>query len=81
MRLRGGVLSIDPAIPRAWPAYEMVFRYHAARYTVVVENPRGATHGVSLLEHDGAPLPPSPGGVGEVALVKEGVHRVRVVLG
>jgi cyclic beta-1,2-glucan synthetase len=81
LRLRGSVLSIDPAVPRAWPAYEVVFRYHAARYTVSVENPRGATHGVSLLEHDGAPLPLSPGGAGEVALVKEGVHRVRVVLG
>jgi cyclic beta-1,2-glucan synthetase len=80
-RLRGAVLSIDPAIPRAWTGYEITFRYHSASYVVSVENPRGATRGVTAAEIDGAPLPPSPQGAADVALVKEGNHRIRVTLG
>jgi len=41
-RLRGTVLHVDPCIPRTWPRYEIVFRYHSARYRLSVENPRGA---------------------------------------
>ena len=81
IRLRGTTLSIDPAIPRAWPAYEITFRYHSARYTVSVENPRGATRGVSRAELDGAELPVAPNGVADVPLVQEGDHQIRVVLG
>jgi cyclic beta-1,2-glucan glucanotransferase len=75
------VLSIDPAIPRAWPSYEAVLRHGAAQYTITVENPRGATRGVAQAELDGAPVPLSSGGAAEFALVEEGVHRIRVVLG
>ncbi|HEY6323681.1 MAG TPA: glucoamylase family protein, partial [Thermoanaerobaculia bacterium] len=81
VRLRGTTLSIDPAIPRAWPAYEVTFRYHSARYTVNVENPHGATRGVSRAELDGAELPVAPNGVADVPLVKDGIHQIRVVLG
>ena len=80
-RLRGTTLSIDPAIPRAWPAYQITFRYHSARYTVRVENPRGATRGVTRAELDGAELPVADRGAADVALVKEGTHEIRVVLG
>jgi cyclic beta-1,2-glucan synthetase len=81
VRLRGTVLSIDPAIPRAWPAYEITFRYHSARYSVNVENPRGATRGVTHAELDGAGLPVSANGVADVPLVKDGDHQIRIVLG
>jgi len=80
-RLRGTTLSIDPAIPRAWPGYEITFRYHSARYTVQVENPRGATRGVTRAELDGAELPVSGNGVADVPLVKDGDHKIRIVLG
>jgi cyclic beta-1,2-glucan synthetase len=81
VRLRGTTLSIDPAIPRAWPGYEVTLRYHSARYTVGVENPHGATRGVSRAELDGAELPVAPNGVADVPLVKDGVHQIRIVLG
>ena len=45
---------IDPCIPRAWPGYEIDFRYHSARYEIVVENPHGVSRGVVSLELDGA---------------------------
>jgi cyclic beta-1,2-glucan synthetase len=78
-RLRGTVLHLDPCIPRAWRRFEITFRYHAARYEIVVENPRGVARGVSSLEVDGSALPAGQTGV---PLVKdEGTRRVRVVLG
>jgi cyclic beta-1,2-glucan glucanotransferase len=79
-RLRGATLTIAPAIPRAWPSYEIAFRYHGAEYVVTVENPRGATRGVTAAELDGAPLKVAEGRA-EIALVKEGRHTIRVVLG
>jgi cyclic beta-1,2-glucan synthetase len=78
-RLRGARLLIDPCIPRAWRGYEIVFRYRAARYDIAVENPRGVSRGVALVELDGVAVPASDGGI---ALVDDDTtHRVRIVLG
>jgi len=78
-RLRGAILSIDPCIPRAWRRFEITFRYHASHYEITVENPRGATRGVSSMEVDGTPLPP---GRASLPLTDDGAtHRIRVVLG
>jgi cyclic beta-1,2-glucan synthetase len=78
-RLRGAVLHLDPCIPRAWRGYEITFRYHASRYEITVENPNGATRGISSIEVDGVPRTVTGG---SVPLTSDGaVHRVRVVLG
>ncbi|HUM17088.1 MAG TPA: glucoamylase family protein [Candidatus Nitrosotalea sp.] len=78
-RLRGAVLHLDPCIPRAWRRYEITFRYHASRYEITVENPNGATRGISSIEVDGILLPLADG---SVPLTSDGTaHRVRVVLG
>ena len=71
-------LRIDPCIPRAWPGYEIDFRYHSARYEIVVENPHGVSRGVVAWEVDG-----QPGTDGAaIPLADDGAtHRVRVVLG
>jgi cyclic beta-1,2-glucan synthetase len=76
-RLRGAVLHVDPCIPRAWPRYEVFFRYHSARYLLAVENPRGAMRGVTSISLDGGPV------VGrEIPLADDGgEHRISVVLG
>ncbi len=77
--LRGATLQMDPCIPRAWPGYEMDFRYHSARYEIVVENPRGVSRGVASTELDGQTL---PGADGAIPLVDDdATHRIRVVLG
>jgi cyclic beta-1,2-glucan synthetase len=78
-RLRGTTLLLDPCIPRAWPRYEISFRYHSARYEIVVENPRGVSRGVASSELDGQAL---PGGGAAIPLADDGAtHQVRVVLG
>ena len=78
-RLRGTTLLLDPCIPRAWPHYEIDFRYHSATYEIVVENPQGVSRGVASSELDGQAL---MGGGAAIPLIDDGgTHRVRVVLG
>ena len=77
VRLRGTTLFMDPCIPRAWPGYEVSFRYHSARYDVVVENPKKVCRGVSSVEVDGKPVR----GDAAIMLVDDGeAHRIRVIL-
>jgi cyclic beta-1,2-glucan synthetase len=76
-RLRGAVLHVDPCIPRAWPRYEIVFRYHSARYRLSVENPRGVMGGVTQISLDGGPVDGR-----EIPLADDGrEHQIAVVLG
>ncbi|HEV2065018.1 MAG TPA: glucoamylase family protein, partial [Thermoanaerobaculia bacterium] len=76
-RLRGTFLHVDPCIPRAWPRYEIVFRYQSARYRLSVENPRGAMRGVTSISLDGAPVTGR-----EIPLADDGrEHQIAVVLG
>jgi cyclic beta-1,2-glucan synthetase len=78
-RLRGATLLIDPSIPKAWRDFEIVFRYHSARYDIVVENPHGVSRGVTCVELDGEALPGTPA---LIRLSDDGAtHRVRVTLG
>jgi len=78
-RLRGTVLEIDPCIPRAWPGFEIDFRYHSANYEIVVENPHGVSRGVVSASLDGQTL---EGPAASIPLRDDGVgHKVRVVLG
>ncbi|HEX5591265.1 MAG TPA: glucoamylase family protein [Candidatus Limnocylindrales bacterium] len=78
-RLRGERLELSPCIPRAWPGYAIDFRYHSARYEIVVENPHGVSRGVASIELDGQA---QAGGVAAIELVDDGAtHHVRVVLG
>jgi cyclic beta-1,2-glucan synthetase len=81
-RLRGTSLIIDPCIPRAWPGFEIDFRYHGTRYEIRAENPRGASRGVTHLELDDEPVPLKSGDAPTVKLTDDGgTHRIRVVLG
>lgn len=77
--LRGTTLLIEPCIPRSWPSYEIDFRYHTAKYEIVVENPNGVSCGVTSAELDGKML---AGDGAIIPLADDGVtHRVRVILG
>jgi cyclic beta-1,2-glucan synthetase len=77
-RLRGTTLIIDPCIPRAWPGFEIDFRYHSARYEIVVQNPQGVCRGVASIELDGNLLSGGP----SIPLVDDGVtHHITMVLG
>ena len=78
-RLRGAALFIDPCIPRAWVGFSVRFRYHASRYEITVENPRGVTRGIERVEVDDARVALGADGL---PLVDDGaIHRVRVWMG
>ena len=78
-QLRGDTLHLDPCPPRAWPGFEIVFRYRSARYEIAVENPNGANRGIARVELDGTALEDNPG---QIALKDDGAtHLVRVTLG
>ena len=77
-RVRGTTLSIDPCIPRAWPSYSIVYRYHSATYRIRVENPQGVSRGILRAELDGKPLTKSA----NISLADDGAeHQVHIVLG
>jgi cyclic beta-1,2-glucan synthetase len=78
-RLQGAFLLLAPCIPKAWPRFEIVFKYRSARYEITVENPNGVSRGVANAELDGKTL---PNDLARVPLVDDGqVHKVRVILG
>ena len=78
-RLKGKALLLDPCIPKAWPRFDIVFRYHTARYDISVENPLRMNRGISRAELDGVTVSANPA---RIDLVDDGkVHRVHVVLG
>jgi cyclic beta-1,2-glucan synthetase len=78
-RLQGAFLCLAPCIPKAWPRFEIAFKYRSARYEIAVENPDGVSRGVARAELDGKPL---AGGSRRVPLVDDGqVHKLRVILG
>jgi cyclic beta-1,2-glucan synthetase len=79
-RLRGTNLVLDPCIPRAWPKFEVSFRYRSARYDISVENPLGVSRGVIAVKLDGALLTGSQ--KASIPLADDGAqHNVQIVLG
>jgi cyclic beta-1,2-glucan synthetase len=78
-RLRGTTLVIDPCIPRAWPRFDIDFRYHSSKYEIVVENPHGVSRGVASVELDDQVLTANGK---SIPLADDGItHKVRIVLG
>src|SRR5207245_175280 len=74
---RGTQLVIDPCIPVAWKNYEIAFRFGASIYTIKVNNPDGAEHGVRDVRLDGTLLNDK-----QIKLVDDGKpHEVQVLLG
>ena len=78
-RLKGDSLYLDPCVPRAWPRFEILFRYGSARYEIAVENPRGVNRGIAHATLDGMAVPEKPL---HIALMDDGkMHKLRVTLG
>ena len=76
--LRGAALLHRSQHSKGWRHFEIVFRYHSARYEIAVENPHGVSRGVSRVELDGKLLQGNPL---LIPLSDDGeTHRVRVIL-
>jgi cyclic beta-1,2-glucan synthetase len=79
LRRQGPFLLLSPCIPKEWPRFEIVFKYHSAHYEIAVENPHGVSRGIASAELDGKTLPDGPT---RIPLVDDGLaHKVCVILG
>jgi cyclic beta-1,2-glucan synthetase len=79
-RIRGTNLVLDPCIPRAWPKFEISFRYRSARYEISVDNPLSVSRGVIAAKLDGEMLAGSDKTL--LPLVDDGAqHSIQIVLG
>jgi cyclic beta-1,2-glucan synthetase len=66
-------------VPKAWPRFDVVFRYHSARYEIAVLNPTGVSRGVVRVSIDGTILETNGS---QILLSDDGTtHTVEVMLG
>lgn len=78
-RLKGAALLLDPCVPKTWPRFELIFRYHTTQYEISVENPHNVNRGVSHAELDGVIVPEKPL---QFKLMDDGkTHGIRIILG
>ncbi len=76
-RLQGNILSLNPCIPKAWPTFEVSYRYLSSTYHIRVDNPSRAERGVARIAVDGRETEAS-----QLALLNDGKsHQVVVTLG
>jgi cellobiose phosphorylase len=76
VNLRGATLVIDPCIPRAWPGFEMTYKFGSSRYRIAVENPNGVSRGVKRATLDGQAI---PGAACIIQLKDDGAYHYGVV--
>jgi cyclic beta-1,2-glucan synthetase len=73
----GATFAVNPCIPTAWPAYQIVWRFLDTRYNISVSNPDRRCRGVRNATLDGVAVDHLA-----IPLVNDGhVHEVNVVLG
>jgi cyclic beta-1,2-glucan synthetase len=78
-RVQGNRLAFAPCIPKAWPRFEISFRYRATKYEISVENPARVSRGIAHGELDGESL---AAGCTTIELVNDGLtHRLKLQLG
>jgi cyclic beta-1,2-glucan synthetase len=77
--LRGGVLRINPCIPRTWAGFELTYKHGSSRYRIAVENPHGVCRGIIRASFDGHDISVSPC---DISLADDGsYHYAHITLG
>jgi cyclic beta-1,2-glucan synthetase len=77
LRVSATHFTLQPCVPRDWPAYSIVYRRGATTWRIHVDNPERVCVGVSALSLDGKLIDDR-----RVPLIDDaGVHEVRVTLG
>ncbi|RPH54578.1 MAG: glycosyl transferase, partial [Lysobacterales bacterium] len=77
--LQGQYLLLTPCIPKAWPRFDIAFRYRSSRYEISVTNPARVNRGAVRTTLDGTTL---PAGETRILLLDDGAtHHVEMILG
>lgn len=53
LKIREGILSIEPCIPKEWKEYSIQYHYENSIYNIKVKNPEGKNTGVSKFIFNG----------------------------
>ena len=53
LKIREGILSIEPCIPKEWKEYSIQYHYGNSIYNIKVKNPEGKNTGVSKFSFNG----------------------------
>jgi cyclic beta-1,2-glucan synthetase len=78
LNIRADKMHFNPCIPCEWRSYSLSYQHENTRYEIMIENPNGVEHGISLIELDGE----CQLNGNSIFLQDDGqVHQVRVVLG
>jgi cyclic beta-1,2-glucan synthetase len=78
LQVRADKLVFDPCIPKAWGNYSIFYQHENTRYEITVENPKGVSRGVALIELNGKRQLNNH----RITLQNDGqLHKVRVELG
>jgi cyclic beta-1,2-glucan synthetase len=78
LRQQAGCLLLAPCIPKAWPRFEIVFKYRSTSYEIVVVNPNGVCSGIVAACLDGVSLEDAT----RVMLQDDGAqHHLQITLG
>jgi cyclic beta-1,2-glucan glucanotransferase len=76
LKRRKNFLVVDPVIPASWAEFSVLYRFEAAEYQIVFENPDQVGKGVASFKLDGEWLQGN-----RIPLVGEGNHQVQVRMG
>ena len=77
--VKGGLLRINPCIPRTWAGFEVTYKQGSSRYRIAVENPHAVCRGIIRASLDGRDIGVSPC---DIALADDGsYHYARITLG
>jgi cyclic beta-1,2-glucan synthetase len=78
VRIQNDQLTVDPCIPRNWPAFEVTIVWRSATYAITVTNPTRVNRGVVAVTVDNMAVPAGA----SIAMMDDAAqHDVRVTLG
>ena len=79
LRLEGSSLHLNPCIPKNWPCFELIVRFHSAQYEIVIDNPGRVGRGIVAATVDGTAVRDGPL---SLKMLDDGAtHHVLVLLG
>ena len=76
LKIKNGVLKIEPCIPISWKEYSIKYKWKNAFYNINVKNPNGKNTGVERFIVNGVEL----GEQKEIRLEENGIFNVEVLM-
>lgn len=75
LKIRYGVMSIEPCIPKDWKEYSIKYRWKNALYNITVKNPNGKNNGVDKVAVNGLDVTEK-----KIKLENNGIFNIEVIM-